>query len=99
MNNVIINRIELDDAGHLRIYPGMEKKGYEYIWRSASSVRWDAVDHSLFVLPIDGFTLFDEFLQIVSAVESEYDDRLLIDSGTHLYVDGELAKSLMQFYS
>jgi hypothetical protein len=82
MGNVSISRIALDAAGKLRVHPRPINVDYAFIWRDASSVRWDEADRSLYVLPVDGFTIVDELQQILKAVNGEYRDSLLIDEST-----------------
>jgi hypothetical protein len=96
MSEVAISRIALDTAGSLRVYPRPASVDYEWIWRDASSVRWDEADRSLYVLPVDGFTAVDEFRQIIKAVKGEYLDSLFVDESTDFAVRAELAGELRE---
>jgi len=70
---ITIERARLDANGQLRLKPaGQPAFEYSYIWRSASSVRWDGAAAEFYVLPIDGFTPTHEWRQILSAVKSEF---------------------------
>ena len=80
MDNVVIQRIAFDTDGRLRVYPS--GGDYSFIWRDASSVRWDDDDRSLYVLPVKDFTIADDFNQIVKAVRGEYGTRLVVDETT-----------------
>jgi len=55
---------------------------YAFVYRDASSIRWDSTDYELYCLPVDGFTLADEFAQIRSAVLNEYGDNLMLIANT-----------------
>ena len=97
MADVAISRVALDAAGKLRVYPRPPNVDYAFIWRDASSVRWDESDRSLHVLPVDGFEVADEFGQILKAVNNEYGDRLIVDDATVFavptYAEGKLRES------
>lgn len=96
MGDVPISRIAVDAIGRLRVYPRPTNVDYEFIWRDASSVRWDATDRSLYVLPVDGFTIIDEFRQIRNAVKGEYGDSLVVDSSTNFAVPAEAESKLRE---
>jgi hypothetical protein len=96
MSNVAISRIALDAAGKLRVYSRATSPDYAFIWRDASSVRWDETDRSLYVLPVDGFTVIDELRQIVRAVEGEYRDSLFVDDSTAFAVPLDLESKLRE---
>ena len=91
MRQVLIDRIFLDAGGRLRVRPRPpEAPNYAFIYRDASSVRWDAADRVLYMLPVEEFTPAQEFTRILSAVQREYGHPLVIDSSTTLDVPGEL---------
>lgn len=94
MGKVAISRIAQDATGRLRVYPWAEEVDYAFIWRDASSVRWDESDRSLYVLPVEGFTLVDEMRQILRAVEGEYGDTLIVDPATIYAVSTEMKSKL-----
>jgi hypothetical protein len=91
MGDVAISRMAFDAAGKLRVYPRPTNIDYAYIWRDASSVRWDEIDRSLYVLPVGGFNVVDELRQIIKAVKGEYGDSLFIDGSTIFDVPLETA--------
>lgn len=90
---VIIRRIALDPGGRLRVYPSGDGD-YSYIWRDASSVRWDSEDHSLYVLPVKYFTLADDLNQIIKAVRGECGTQLVTDTTTVFDVPPEMTPQL-----
>jgi hypothetical protein len=96
MSIVAIDRIALDSSGRLRVYPRLAGAGYDYIYRDATSVRWDTSDRGLYVLPVDGFTPLDEFNQIISAVAREYRDSLVIEESSILDIPTELVEKLRE---
>jgi hypothetical protein len=96
MGDVAISRIALDAAGKLRVYPRPPNVDYAFIWRDASSVRWDEADRSLCVLPVDGFALVDELRQIIKSVNGEYGDRLIVDDSTVFAVPTEAESKLRE---
>ncbi len=83
MRLVSIEEIAIGPEGRLFVTPALPPdKDYQFIWRDASSVRWDAGSRCLFVLDIDGFDEVDYFRQIVAAVKNEYGDDLVTWPGT-----------------
>ena len=96
MGDVGISRIALDEAGRLRVYPRLNSRDYAFIYRDASSVRWDEADRSLYVLPVDGFTVVDEHRQIIKAIKGEYGDSLFVDESTVFAVRPEVADELRE---
>ncbi len=93
MANVIIQRIAFDADGQLRVYPP-GRENYLYIWRAAKSVRWDDEDRSLYVLPVEDFTVVDDFNQIIKAVREEYGVRLVIGETTAFDLPAEMVAQL-----
>lgn len=82
MSEVAIDKIFLED-GHLRICAKpIEFADYEFIWRDASSVRWDDATSSLYVLSSVGYEPLREFQRIRLSVLSEYGDLLEITPKT-----------------
>jgi hypothetical protein len=92
MRAIAIQRVDLDSQNRLGVYPS--DGDYSFIWRDASSVRWDAAAKRLFVLPVDGFSNTDEFLQIIKAVKNEYGIILVMDDSTLFDVPDALAHEL-----
>ena len=83
MRKIKIEAIMAGPDGRLRIKPCLPPdKDYQYIWRDASSVRWDAGSLCLFALDIRGFEFGAYLRQIVAAVKSEYGDDLTVTSST-----------------
>jgi len=83
MRQVPIQRMHLDANGRLRLQPDeLPDGGYEWIYRDASSVRWDADKQELYMLEVPGFTPEREFNQIISAVQREYGQNLLLTDST-----------------
>jgi hypothetical protein len=85
MSEVIIQRVRLAPDGRLRLRL-TGSASYPYIYRSASSVRWDPESEELYVLEVSGFDAVADFKQIITAVAQEYGDELLLSQGT-VYVD------------
>jgi len=86
MREVVIQQVSLGANGGLRLRPSpIGPSGYKYIWRAAMSVRWDEDDAELYVAYASGvpdITLVEDFRLIVSAVASEYGDRLVFSPST-----------------
>jgi hypothetical protein len=81
---VAIEKIALDESGLLCVQPGKSRfPDYRFIWRSATSVRWDDESRALYALPIKEFSPTDYLLQIVPAVQSEYGVTLTIQKETN----------------
>lgn len=96
MSNVAISHIDLDVAGKLHVHPRPINVGYTFIWRDASSVRWDESERILYVLSIRDFNVIDELRQILNAVKREYGDTLFCDKFTTFNVPAELESELRQ---
>jgi hypothetical protein len=96
MGDVAISRIALDATGKLRVYPRPPNVAYPFIYRDASSVRWDETDRSLYVLPVDGFSVVDELRQIKKAVNGEYGECLVVDDSTVFAVPPEAERKLRE---
>jgi hypothetical protein len=77
MSEVAIQYVRLDSDGRLRLRPSGPST-YPYIYRDASSVRWDERNRELYVLEVPGFDVPAEFKQIIAAVAREYGDRLVL---------------------
>jgi hypothetical protein len=87
MAEVQIKQVRLDHNRRLRLRADPSKwVGYDLIHRDASGVRWDELTGELYVLEVSNFTFLDEFKQIVTAVEREYSDKLMLSAST-AYVD------------
>jgi hypothetical protein len=83
MKEVNIQRVSLDPHRRLRVLPTSSRpSGYDYIYRDASSVRWDDLCGELYVHDAPEFSTVDEFQQIVAAVAREYGDQLMLSSST-----------------
>jgi hypothetical protein len=96
MGDVAITRIAFDAVGKLRVYPRPPNADYSFIYRDASSVRWDETDRSLYVLPVDGFTVVDELRQILKAVNGEYGEYLVVDDSTVFAVPANVESKLRE---
>jgi hypothetical protein len=84
---VIIQQVSLDVYRRLRVRPSPTRPGgYGYIWRDATSVRWDELKGELYVKDNLEFTPVTDFNRIVSAVAREYGDELVLSAST-AYVD------------
>ena len=84
---VIIQQVGLDSNHRLRLRPAtLRSAGYDYIWRDASSVRWDGLNGEFYVHEAPEFTPLDEFKQIVAAVAREYGETLIFSPST-VFVD------------
>jgi hypothetical protein len=99
MREVTLQQVSLGANGGLRLRPSpIGPSGYKYIWRAAMSVRWDEHDAELYVEYGDGvpdLTLVEDFRLIVSAVASEYADRLVLTPSTAFVgVPSELVAAL-----
>jgi hypothetical protein len=96
MNNVAIQSVALGADGLVRVkVRPLRFPDYSDIWGSATSVRWDNEAGELYTLEIKGFSAADYLKQITSAVQSEYGDRLTIESETDLAsIPKELAAKL-----
>jgi hypothetical protein len=54
MSEVAVQNLRLDSDGRLRLRPSCPS-AYPYIYRDASSVRWDESSRELYVLEVPGF--------------------------------------------
>jgi hypothetical protein len=87
MRELVIQRVRLDAHRRLRLRPTPSPpSGYNYIYRDASSVRWDDLCGELYVHDVPELSTFDEFRWIVAAVAREYSDQLILSPST-VYVD------------
>lgn len=80
MADVLIDRLRLDEAGHIRVRP--IEKDDRHIDRSAMSVRRNLESRELYTLPIKDFSPREALRQILAAVQQEYGDRLVITDDT-----------------
>jgi len=80
MAQVSIQKISLDANRHVRVQP--VGTSYGFIWRDASSVRWDDSKSELYTLEVQGFDAHAEFKQIIKAIKSEYGDDLVLSPTT-----------------
>jgi hypothetical protein len=68
MREVIIQQVRLCSSGRLRLRPTPSRpSGYNYIWRDASSVRWDDVTGELYVHVVSESTPQDEIKLMIAA--------------------------------
>ena len=99
MRSVNIDEITTGPDGCLMVKPALPAdKDYRFIWRDASSVRWDARLRCLFVLDIEGFVELDYLRQIIVAVKNEYGDELTVCSGTAISGPPEPVQQQMRQY-
>ena len=94
---VLVQQIRLDSNRRPRVRPVLSRPGgYSYIWRDATSVRWDELSNELYVTG-DALTAIEEFRLIISAVAREHGDRLILSPST-AYVDvpSEMIAAFMQ---
>jgi hypothetical protein len=95
MSEVLVQSIAVDSRGRLRVQ--LANSSYGYIWRDASSVRWDDSTSELYVLHVPGFDALAQFKQISSAVKREYGDHLVLSSSTkYIGMSDELIASLRE---
>lgn len=80
MNTDIITEIAIDDSGQLTVRP--LKQNYKYIYRSALEVHWDSKQECLYSPKPREWSYLDWYKQIVSAVMSEYEYKLVITQET-----------------
>ena len=70
---VAIDEVEIDGSARLLVRPKLApSEHYEYIYRTASGVRWSRDARALVPYEIKGMSPAWWFSQIVAAVESEY---------------------------
>jgi len=75
-----ITEIGLDGSGNLFVVPANAL--FEYIYRAASSVRWDQIRGRLYVIQPHTLTEFRCFESIEQAVREEYGIFLFVDAKT-----------------
>lgn len=80
MKTVLIAKVEIDDKGWLRLYPGQEV--YDFIYRAAAGVVWSKEGGFLHFREPGELTYPACFRQIVSVVTAEYGDVLKIGPAT-----------------
>lgn len=101
MGDIPIQRISVTDSGLIavKVRP-LKFPDYSLIWRSATSVRWNAEGGELYAIEIEGFSPVDYLKLIATAVQSEYGERLVIGNETDLTgVPEQLAAKLRQALS
>jgi hypothetical protein len=87
MREVVIQRVRLDPHRRLRLRPTPSPpSGYKYLYRGASSVRWDGLCEELYVHDVPELSTVEEFARIVATVACEYGDQLILSPST-VYVD------------
>ena len=85
VRQVVIEKIVASRDGGILITPSLPPDtDYAFIYRDASSVRWDAASRSLLVLDIDGFDAVDYVRHVIAAVKNEYGDDLIMTPRTVL---------------
>ena len=83
MQNAVVESVWLDSMGNLRVKAKSPvHPNYAFIYRAASSVRWDEETASLFVLPSLGLSAVEAFRLIASAIYREYGENLFINEST-----------------
>jgi hypothetical protein len=80
MKTVVISKVEVDAKGWLRLYPATEQ--YGHIYRAAAGVEWDRSGGFLHAEEPGAWQYSTCFRQILSAVESEYGDSLILGPAT-----------------
>lgn len=93
VREIIIQQVSLDPNHRLHVRPILPnsppsdyKSDYRFIFRDASSVRWDEGSGELYVQHDAPGTPLNEFKLIVAAVAREYGDQLVLSPST-VYVD------------
>lgn len=83
MRSVDILRVSIDDAGRLTVQPDLAlSDDFEFIWRTASGIRWDSVGRELFAPASTDLSALGWFQGIVSAVQGEYGTSLVLTGDT-----------------
>jgi hypothetical protein len=77
MREVAIQKIYVDPNGRVRLRP-TPTVDYSFIWRDATSVRWDSSTGELYVLEIPCLDAIAEFKKMKEAVKREYGDELIL---------------------
>jgi len=80
MRQVKVSAVWLEPSGEMHIRP--DAGDFEYIYRAAMQVGWDAESRSLFSPPPRSWSHLDWFHQIQDAVRSEYGRVLVVDADT-----------------
>ncbi len=87
MKDVAIEVFGLDQASHIYVKPVLALSAdYSFIYRDATSVRWDEKYRRLYVLSEACSSPVDDYLRILAAVHREYGVRLVLTEGT-VWVD------------
>jgi hypothetical protein len=80
---VAIELVQIDAFGTLQIYPAIASiENYEYIYRTASAVRWLPKERALTTVGLHGWPQARCFRHILSAVRSEYGHALKLGHDT-----------------
>jgi hypothetical protein len=83
MREIPIKVIQIDAAGYLRVYPDLPPaEAFDFIWRSATGVRWNAVGRFLTSVEQDHSKHAEWFRRVLDAVRSEYACELTTSSET-----------------
>ena len=96
MKELAISRFATDASNRLRVYVRVPFGSEEFVYRHASSVRWDRHEQCFYCLPVDAWTIVEEFLHIREAVARELGCTLTIDHLTRLDLPSVAASELMQ---
>jgi len=75
-----IKEIKIDDFGRFCLYP--ENAQFDYIYRAAAEVNWDAKDLFLYSPKPREWSYFNWYLQIIAAVRNEYGYILMVTENT-----------------
>ena len=71
MKNAPIKKIELDQNGHLHVYPDVAVSGnFEFIYRDASGVDWDQASQALIAREPKRWQPETLFGQLICAVKN-----------------------------
>jgi len=90
-----ITEVRVDESGRLIVVPASDED-FAFIYRAAMEISWDAFNRNL-VSPVPragGWTLFDWFRQIRSAVASEYGATLTLEHDTKWLVPPALRRQI-----
>ena len=71
-----ISEVGIDDKERLYVKP--EKQTFEYIWRAAAEVGWDAKEHILFSPKPREWSYLDWYKHIIAIAKDEYGCALLL---------------------
>ena len=73
MREIPIKAIQIDATGYLRVYPDLPPaEDFDFIWRSATGVRWNATGRFLTSVDQDRSRHAEWFRRVLDAVRSEY---------------------------